>query len=206
MAGRIGIEGPAGGGLAALNRMGCSLGAVSWRPGVFVPEYIGPGRILERRPIGSNALSINHTFPCIWHGASERLLPSPARPRRICAFAPPAGSNSPTRHVENCGRPAGGLDSTGARSAVSGGCMTAADGKRGHRFRTNLANRATRHGEAGSSTAGTIRAVRGGVTSSGIAATLFYNPRRPRCSIPSHRTVTPTISTRISQVTASPDA
>ena len=50
MAGRIGIEGPAGGGLAALNRMGCSLGAVSWRPGVFVPEYIGPGRILERRP------------------------------------------------------------------------------------------------------------------------------------------------------------
>ena len=73
--------------------------------------------------------------------------------------------------------------------------MTAADGKRGHRFRTNLANRATRHGEAGSSTAGAIRAVRGGVTSSGIAATLFYNPRRPRCSIPSHRTVTPTIST-----------
>ena len=40
----------AGGGLAALKRMGCSLGAVSWRPGVFVPEYIGPGRILERRP------------------------------------------------------------------------------------------------------------------------------------------------------------
>ena len=49
-AGRIGIEGTAGGGLAALNRMGCSLGAVSWLPGVFVPEYIGPGRILERRP------------------------------------------------------------------------------------------------------------------------------------------------------------
>ena len=73
--------------------------------------------------------------------------------------------------------------------------MTAADGKRGHRFRTNLANRTTRHGEAGSSTAGAIRAVRGGATSSGIAATLFYNPRRPRCSIPSHRTVTPTIST-----------
>ena len=49
-AGRIGIEGTAGGGLAAFNRMGCSLGAVSWLPGGFVPEYIGPGRILERRP------------------------------------------------------------------------------------------------------------------------------------------------------------
>ena len=49
--------------------------------------------------------------------------------------------------------------------------MTAADGKRGHRFRTTLANRTTRHGEAGSSTAGAIRAVRGGATSSGIAAT-----------------------------------
>ena len=123
------------------------------------------------------------------------VVASPARPRRICAFAPPAGSNSPTRHVENCGRPARGLDSTGARSTITAGCMTAADGKCGHRFRTNLANRATRHGEAGSSTAGAIRAVRGGVTSSGIAATLFYNPRRPRCSISSHRTVTPTIST-----------
>ena len=47
---RIGIDGPAGGGLAALNRMGCSLGVVSWRSGVFVPEYIGPGRIVERWP------------------------------------------------------------------------------------------------------------------------------------------------------------
>ena len=46
--------------------------------------------------------------------------------------------------------------------------MTAADGKRGNRFRTNLVNRATRHGEAGSSTAGAIRAVRGRVTSAGI--------------------------------------
>ena len=168
-------------------------------------RFLAPGwvraRIHRPRPhprtpaIGSNALSVNHTFPCILHGASERLLPSPARPRRICAFAPPAGSNNPTRHVENCGRPARGLDSTGARSTITGGCMTAADGKCGHRFRTNLANRATRHGEAGSSTAGAIRAVRGGATSSGIAATLFYNPRKPRCSIPSHRTVTPTIST-----------
>ncbi len=143
----------------------------------------------------SNALSVNHTVPGIRHGASQRLLPSSARPRQICAFAPPDSSNSPTCHVENCGHPARGLDSTGARSAIAGGCMTAADGKRGHRFRTNLANRATRHGEAGSSTAGAIRAVRGGVTSSGIASTLSYNPRRARCSKPSHRTVTPTIST-----------
>ena len=37
--------------------------------------------------------------------------------------------------------------------------MAAADRKRGHRFRTNLTNRATRQGEAGSSTAGAIRAV-----------------------------------------------
>ena len=57
----------------------------------------------------------------------------PRRPRRICAFAPPAGSNNPTRHVENCGRPARGLDSTGARSTITAGCMTAVDGKRGHR-------------------------------------------------------------------------
>ena len=49
-AGRVGIEEPAGGDLAALNRMGCILGVVSWRSGVLVPEYIGPGRILERWP------------------------------------------------------------------------------------------------------------------------------------------------------------
>ena len=156
-------------------------------PGAWVcscPRIHRPRPHPRTPAIGSNALSVNHTFPCIRHGASERLLPSPARPRRICAFAPPAGSNSPTRHVENCGRPARGLDSTGARSAITGGCMTAADGKRGHRFRTNLANRTTRHGEAGSSTAGAIRAVRGGVTSSGIAATLFYNPRRPNARYP----------------------
>ena len=53
---------------------------------------------------------------------------------RFCAAGQ---SNSPTCHVENCGHPARGLDSTGARSAIAGGCMTAADGKRGHRFRTN---------------------------------------------------------------------
>ena len=45
-----GIEGTGRRGLAALNRMGCSLGDASWRPRGFVPEYIGPGRILERRP------------------------------------------------------------------------------------------------------------------------------------------------------------
>ena len=49
-AGRVEIEGPADGDLAALKRMGCTTEIVSWRTRVFVPEYIGLGRILERWP------------------------------------------------------------------------------------------------------------------------------------------------------------
>ena len=50
-AGRVEIEGPADGDLAALKRMGCATEIVSWRTRVFVPEYIGLGRILERWPL-----------------------------------------------------------------------------------------------------------------------------------------------------------
>ena len=98
-----------------------------WPRGRFLAPGWVRARIHRPRPhprtpaSGSNALSVNHTFPCIRHGASERLLPSPARPRRICAFAPPAGSNSPTRHVENCGRPARGSDSNGMPGPPSPG-------------------------------------------------------------------------------------
>ena len=49
-AGRVEIEGPADGDLAALKRMGCATEIVSWRTRVFVPEYIDLGRILERWP------------------------------------------------------------------------------------------------------------------------------------------------------------
>ena len=48
---RVEIEGPADGDLAALKRMGCATEIVSWRTRVFVPEYIGLGRILERWPL-----------------------------------------------------------------------------------------------------------------------------------------------------------
>ena len=54
--------------------------------------------------------------------------------------------------------------------------MTAADGNREHRFRTNLAGRATQHAEAGSSTARAIRAVGGRVTSAGIPVPPLCNP------------------------------
>ena len=50
-AGRVEIEGPADGDLAALKRMGCATEIVSWRTRVFVPEYIDLGRILERWPL-----------------------------------------------------------------------------------------------------------------------------------------------------------
>ena len=52
-AGRVEIEGPADGDLAALKRMGCATEIVSWRTRVFVPEYIGLGRILERWPLAA---------------------------------------------------------------------------------------------------------------------------------------------------------
>ena len=48
---RIEIEGPADGDFAALKRMGCATEIVSWRTRVFVPEYIDPGRILDRWPL-----------------------------------------------------------------------------------------------------------------------------------------------------------
>ena len=50
---RVEIEGPADGDLAALKRMGCTTEIVSWRTRVFVPEYIGLGRILERWPLAA---------------------------------------------------------------------------------------------------------------------------------------------------------
>ena len=50
-AGRVEIEGPADGDLAALKRVGCATEIVSWRTRVFVPEYIDLGRILERWPL-----------------------------------------------------------------------------------------------------------------------------------------------------------
>ena len=50
-AGRVEIEGPADGDLAALKRMGCTTEIVSWRTRVFVPEYIDLGRILDRWPL-----------------------------------------------------------------------------------------------------------------------------------------------------------
>ena len=52
-AGRVEIEGPADGDLAALKRMGCATEIVSWRTRVFVPEYIDLGRILERWPLAN---------------------------------------------------------------------------------------------------------------------------------------------------------
>ena len=52
-AGRVEIEGPADGDLAALKRMGCATEIVSWRTRVFVPEYIDLGRILERWPLAA---------------------------------------------------------------------------------------------------------------------------------------------------------
>ena len=52
-AGRVEIEGPADGDLAALKRMGCTTEIVSWRTRVFVPEYIDLGRILERWPLAA---------------------------------------------------------------------------------------------------------------------------------------------------------
>ena len=50
-AGRVEIEGPADGDLAALKRVGCATEIVSWRTRVFVPEYIDLGRILDRWPL-----------------------------------------------------------------------------------------------------------------------------------------------------------
>ena len=50
-AGRVEIEGPADNDLAALKRIGCTTEIVSWRTRVFVPGYIGLGRILERWPL-----------------------------------------------------------------------------------------------------------------------------------------------------------
>ena len=50
-AGRVEIEGPADGDLAALKRVGCATEIVSWRTRVFVPGYIDLGRILERWPL-----------------------------------------------------------------------------------------------------------------------------------------------------------
>ena len=50
---RVEIEGPADGDLAALKRMGCATEIVSWRTRVFVPEYTGLGRILERWPLAA---------------------------------------------------------------------------------------------------------------------------------------------------------
>ena len=52
-AGRVEIEGPADGDLAALKRMGCATEIVSWRTRVFVPEYIDLGRILDRWPLAN---------------------------------------------------------------------------------------------------------------------------------------------------------
>ena len=52
-AGRVEIEGPADGDLAALKRMGCATEIVSWRTRVFVPEYIDLGRILDRWPLAA---------------------------------------------------------------------------------------------------------------------------------------------------------
>ena len=52
-AGRVEIEGPADGDLAALKRMGCATEIVSWRTRVFVPEYIGLRRIIERWPLAA---------------------------------------------------------------------------------------------------------------------------------------------------------
>ena len=52
-AGRVEIEGPADGDLAALKRMGCTTEIVSWRTRVFVPEYIDLGRILDRWPLAA---------------------------------------------------------------------------------------------------------------------------------------------------------
>ena len=50
---RVEIEGPADGDLAVLKRMGCATEIVSWRTRVFVPEYTGLGRILERWPLAA---------------------------------------------------------------------------------------------------------------------------------------------------------
>ena len=52
-AGRVEIEGPADGDLAALKRMGCTTEIVSWRTRVFVPEGIDLGRILDRWPLAN---------------------------------------------------------------------------------------------------------------------------------------------------------
>ena len=52
-AGRVEIEGPADGDLAALKRVGCATEIVSWRTRVFVPEYIDLGRILDRWPLAA---------------------------------------------------------------------------------------------------------------------------------------------------------
>ena len=52
-AGRVEIEGPADGDLAALKRMGCATEIVSWRTRVFVPEYIDLSSILDRWPLAA---------------------------------------------------------------------------------------------------------------------------------------------------------
>ena len=58
-AGRVEIEGPADGDLAALKRMGCATETVGRsavlvaRARVFVPEYIDLGRILDRWPLAN---------------------------------------------------------------------------------------------------------------------------------------------------------
>ena len=100
---RVEIEGPADGDLAALKRMGCATEIVSWRTRVFVPEYIDLGRILERWPLANCEPGVNPHAPV---RLPERRRPNACcRPLRAlpgnCAFAPPASTNGPTRHMED---------------------------------------------------------------------------------------------------------